>query len=361
MPIDLAVVAPDPRFGGGGAAQTNAFLHAARALGRAPELVYAPHPVLAGRRFSIDRIEAVRHARAGPRLASSLRSARSAWVVSTIATAGSPAPGSGRPYACWLGTSLNDEWRGRRGGLGPVRRGAFSASLPALRAIERRVLRRAARLYATGRGSRDALADAGGIDARSIGILPIPVDLERFTPEADDVWAARLECPVLVFVGRASDPRKNVGLLLDALPALRKQYPSLTARLVGEPPRAPLPAGAEVIGVVPSVPEHLRTATLFVLPSRQEGFGIVAAEALAAGVPVVSTRSGGPEELIERSHGGRLLETFDPAELTAVVSELLGDADTLIAMRTAGRAYVAREHSPARLRDGLATALAELD
>ena len=46
MPLDLAVLGQDPRFGGGALAQTNAFLEAAEALGRTPTLLYDPHPGL---------------------------------------------------------------------------------------------------------------------------------------------------------------------------------------------------------------------------------------------------------------------------------------------------------------------------
>lgn len=355
------MLAQDPRFGDGGLAQTEAFLAAARSLDRTPDLLYAPHPALDGRRWSPDRIEALRLARAADRLAPRVRAARSAWVVATIATAGGAAARSGRPYACWIGTSLADEWRGRRPRLGPARRAGFALSLPALRTFERRVLRGAASVYATSAGSRAAVAEAGGLAEAAIGILPIPVDVERISPEPDDVWLARLERPVLVFVGRARDPRKNVRLLLDALPLLRRRMPEATLRLVGEPPAPPLPDGAVAVGRVASVVEHLRSASLFVLPSFQEGFGIVAAEALAAGVPVLSTRSRGPEELLERSGGGRLLDTFDAEELAVAASDLLSDVATLTAMRRRGREYVEREHSPARFRMLLERALAGHD
>src|SRR5207302_8172851 len=81
----------------------------------------------------------------------------------------------------------------------------------------------------------------------------------------------------------------------------------------------------------------LRGATLFVLPSWQEGFGIVAAEALAAGLPVVTTPSGGPEELVRESGGGRILSGYDPDELAAAVEELLHDPSGLAEMRRADR------------------------
>jgi glycosyltransferase involved in cell wall biosynthesis len=109
------------------------------------------------------------------------------------------------------------------------------------------------------------------------------------------------------------------------------------------------------------VPEHVRDASLFVLPSRQEGFGIVAAEALACGVPVITTPSGGPEELVRASGGGVVLGGCTPEELAETAAELLGDPARLAAMRSSGREYVAREHSPERLRALLAEAFRELE
>jgi glycosyltransferase involved in cell wall biosynthesis len=359
---DLAVLGHDPRFGGGSAAQTNAFLAGAQALDRDPRLLYAAHPALAGRRFSLDRIEPLRHARAARRLAREAGAARSLWVVATHATAGAAAPRTRRPYGCWIGTSIDDEWRGRRSGLSPGRRAAFAAGLPALRRIERRVLDGAARVYATSAGSRLAVAEAGALDAGEVGVLPIPVDVDRFAPEPDERWLATLAgAPTVVFVGRASDVRKNVGLLLAAAPALRARIPGVRIRLVGEPPRTALPDGVEAVGPVPSVAEELRRASLFVLPSHQEGFGIVAAEALASGVPVLATPSGGPEELLAASGGGRVLAGFDPAELAGAAASLLEDADTLSEMRRRGREYVVREHATPVFVARLAEAFDDLD
>ncbi|MCP9485414.1 MAG: glycosyltransferase family 4 protein [Gaiellaceae bacterium MAG52_C11] len=358
--IDLAVLGPDPRFGGGGAAQVEAFLEGARELGRSPELLFAPHPTFAGRRWTLDRVETIRQLRSGLRHASRAKDATSLWVAGPLATHGLAAPPSDRAYGCWLGTTLDEEWTARARGLGPGRRLAQRLNAPLLRRFERRLVREAARVYATSAASRTSIAAVGDRDESEVGVLPIPVDTNTFAPEPDERWQARLETPVLVFVGRADDPRKNLTLLLEALPLIRARVPGTRLRLIGRPP-AQVPDGVDALGEAPSIVGPLREAALFVLPSWQEGFGIVAAEALACGVPVVITPSGGPEQLVRDSGAGRVLSGFGVEELAETVSELLGDVATLRRMRAAGREYVVREHSPDRFRPLLAAALASVD
>jgi glycosyltransferase involved in cell wall biosynthesis len=237
------------------------------------------------------------------------------------------------------------------------RRAALELNAPVLRRYERRALRGARCVFAISPFSRDRLAEAGDLDPEAIEILPIPVDLRHFTPLDDDDWSARLAQPTLVFVGRADDPRKNAGLLLEAFPAVRERVPHVRLRFVGRPPASPLPDGAVAVGEVQDVAAHLRDAALLVLPSHQEGFGIVAAEALACGVPMVTTPCGGPEALVRISGGGAVLSSFDVEELVETISSLLLNPTCLSAMRRSGRRHVVREHAPERLRDLLESVL----
>lgn len=361
MSDDLVVLGQDPRFGGGASAQTAAFLSAATALGRAPRFVYDQHPGLRAQRFTWRRVEALRQLAAARRLGPEAQAARSLWVVAALAQNGAAAPRTHRPYGCWAGTTIRSEWSGRAPGLKPARRLAAGVSIPVLEMLERRVLRRATRVFATSPASRAAVAKAAGCTEDEVGILPIPIDLDRFAPAPDEIWSRAAAKPVLVFVGRADDPRKNVPMLLEAFADVRRRFPAARLHLVGRPPSGVLPDGVELFGEVTDVAAELTRAALFVLPSRQEGFGIVAAEAMAAGLPVVTTPSGGPEDLVRRSGGGAVAAAHSADALAAAISELAAAPDTLVEMRRSGRQHVEREHSPAAFRAALASALADID
>lgn len=385
--MDVAVVGQDPWLLGGYRSQAEAFWRASRDLGREPHLfciahdralslvrrslAVAPRPaangVLGGTSFPalLPEIGSVNHLVNARRMGSAVRTTRSVWVVTTSAHYGFAAVASRRPYACWVGTGFMEEVNARRNGLPPQRRLALELNAPLFRRLEREVLRRAALVCATSPASRRAVVAAADLSPERVRLLPISIDAELFRPEPDERWQQRLEKPILVFVGRARDPRKNVVLLVEAFRRIRRRMPRVRLRLVGQPPARALlrrlPPETEVVGELESVHELVRANALFVMPSLQEGFGVAVAEALASGVPAVVTPCGGPEEMIRESGGGRVLEGFSVDELTETVIELLADPTRLLAMRRSGRNYVTREHAPRRHAQLLAGAFAELE
>lgn len=367
--IDLAVIGQDPGFRGGVATQTQPFLDAAVAAGREPTLLCLSYNALEGGRPDLGipvvpvasvlpGLDGLNQLVAARRLGPIAREATAVWVVSTLASHGHAAVRARRPYGAWIGTSLASEWAGRRPGLRASRRLALRVSAPLLARLERETLRGATALYAISPASARSIAAAAGLGEHEVRILPIPVDLEAFAPLPDDDWRDRLATPTIAFVGRADDSRKNVGLLLEAFVRVRIRWPGARLRLIGSPPRGRLPDGVEATGPVPAVGPALSDAALMVLPSWQEGFGAVVAEALACGVPVVTTPCGGPEELARASGGGVVLGGFGAEEMAAAVTGLLDEPDRLAAMRRAGRVHVEREHAPERFRSLLAEAFA---
>lgn len=384
--LDVAIVGQDPRFGGGFRTMATAFWNAATEIGRSPHLFFlsrghalrlvppgfsslSPRRELFHEPFeatalpsTLPELDAVNQVVGGLRLARRVRAARTVFVVATTAPYGFGAVAARRPYALWLATGLESEWAARRRGLGRSRRIALELNRPVLRMLERLVIRRAQVVFALSPFARETVAEAGGVTLDRVRVLPAPIDTELLAPVADTVWEATLGAPVIVFTGRANDPRKNFALLAEAFELVRRELPDARLRVIGEPPRQPSGEGVELLGPMANrdIVEPLRTSSVFVFPSLQEGFGIAVAEAMAAGVPVVVTPCGGPEELVRASGGGVVLDGFGADELASTLLELLRDTARLRAMRTAGREYIARRHAPTAFEQAVARALEEL-
>lgn len=100
-----------------------------------------------------------------------------------------------------------------------------------------------------------------------------------------------------------------------------------------------------LLGFRPDVPAVLADLDVFVLPSSSEGLSIATIEAMAAGVPVVATRSGGPQEIVEDGRTGLLVEASNPQALAAGVGEMLSDRARAAALASAGRSAVEERFS----------------
>lgn len=130
----------------------------------------------------------------------------------------------------------------------------------------------------------------------------------------------------------SSDWRLRVGGDL----ALDRGYVRRLRRML---PRAGLESRVEFCGHLDpqEISQSFAWANLFVLPSQLEGFGIAYLEAMAAGVPVIASRSGGAVEIVDHQVNGLLIEPGDPAALAAVLADLLQETERLREMGRAAR------------------------
>jgi glycosyltransferase involved in cell wall biosynthesis len=184
-------------------------------------------------------------------------------------------------------------------------------------------------------------------------ILPVPVDAELFAPKQSSLVPARLG-----FAGRFNDPRKNIGLLLQAAAQLRQAFPQVSVILMGDTAQPGVMQTIAALGLQDHVTiksglsreqmrDCLQTLDVFVLPSHQEGLCISALEAMACGVPVVSTRCGGPEEFVVPAVTGSLVG-FEPREMTDAIARILADRDVRARMSAAARSLVEDRYANAR-------------
>ncbi len=94
------------------------------------------------------------------------------------------------------------------------------------------------------------------------------------------------------------------------------------------------------LGFRSDVPEILSELDVFVLSSVSEGFPLVTLEAMAAAKPVIVTRSGGPQEIVEDGHTGLLIPPADPDALAEKICELLGNPERAAALARTAQAKV---------------------
>jgi glycosyltransferase involved in cell wall biosynthesis len=160
--------------------------------------------------------------------------------------------------------------------------------------------------------------------------------------------------PTLVTVANLIG-RKRVADVLEALALLRTGHPQLRYVIVGDgPERVALGALATSLGIADRVTftgrlrpaaavESARAATLFVLPSVDEAFGVAYVEAMAAGVAAIGCRmEDGPEEIAAAGGGIELVPAREPTALAAAIGDLLSDPLRLAAMRAQARDTVRR-------------------
>lgn len=178
------------------------------------------------------------------------------------------------------------------------------------------------------------LADSGAVaavlrPAIEAHVVYCPVELD--VPDVPAPWPAG-DGVVVGFVGRI-EPRKGPLDLVQAAAAIHAGAPGSRIVLVGDDPYDSAPeyaaqvhaaAGVEHVPWVADGAAVMRHLDVLVAPSRQEPFGTVLAEAMAAGTPVVATRVGGLAEVVADGETGRLVEPGRPDELAAAVLEVLG-------------------------------------
>lgn len=208
------------------------------------------------------------------------------------------------------------------------------------------------------RGIRDSVLRAYAGRHRRVEVVSLGIDLRRFDralAQADRVAGYRRGAGRVVgAIGRLVR-QKAMHVLVDATPALLRADPGTRVLIVGDGPlRADLEAQAARLGVADAVrfagyQEDVVSAyaamDVFVLPSRDEGFGLVFLEAMAMGVPVVGTRVIGSEDAVDDGVTGLLVPYANPAALAGAVRSILGSLELASRLREAAADRVRRVYS----------------
>jgi glycosyltransferase involved in cell wall biosynthesis len=155
------------------------------------------------------------------------------------------------------------------------------------------------------------------------------IDLGRFCPSPAVKSDAREgRAPKLLFVAGPNDPTKGLSELLEAFPLVRQRFPSLSLRVVGDPPPGiGEKEGVEVAGRISRerMAEEYHGCDLFVLPTLADNTPVTLMEAMGSGLAVVATRVGGIPELVSEGVTGKLVARGDVPALARAIQELVED------------------------------------
>jgi glycosyltransferase involved in cell wall biosynthesis len=221
----------------------------------------------------------------------------------------------------------------------------------------------------------DGLFTSSTVSARAIGrdfcvrperirMVSNGVDTEFFRPDPN---VPRRDNEILC-VGRAGDPNKGIGTLIDSFARLphpltltlvdvdHKDHPArISARKLGCADRLHITGRVD--------PVNLRAlyqrASLVVVPSRFEGFGLPAVEAMACGTPVVACAAGALPEVMDTTGGGVLVPPENPESLADAITSFMARPEMRSHMGKLGRARVDEVYAWPRVADATATAYAE--
>lgn len=206
---------------------------------------------------------------------------------------------------------------------------------PDARDAYRTLLGRRRRVVAVSRSLAREVAERLGFEAREIDVLPNAVPVHAFPPGPPD----GREPAELLYVG-SRKATKGIETLLRAFAEVRLERPDARLRLIGgrgtTDDETRWRSLADELGVAAAVlfedraeraavAAAMRHAAAFVHASPRETFGMVAAEALASGLPVAATPSGGVDEIVGRDgRFGEIATANDPSSLAETVLRVLG-------------------------------------
>jgi glycosyltransferase involved in cell wall biosynthesis len=254
---------------------------------------------------------------------------------------------SSTPLYVWSAVTLKEDLKGRIEKFGVIKKLAYRVVLPSLYRQEREVVLGCRHLWALSQSTMRDFVAMSGRERMHVSVLSAAIDTDLFRP-LDNPPSGH----TILFTGRYNDGRKDVGTLIKAFLIVHRQIAESRLVLIGEgPPLNQITYLVSSLGLSDAVeflPEvgrrdlvrHYQAARVFAIPSKQEGLCISGLEAMACGLPVVSTACGGPETYIQNGQNGFLVPVNDHIAMGKMLLQLLSDEIARRAQSSAARKFV---------------------
>ena len=218
-----------------------------------------------------------------------------------------------------------------------------------LKALKRRCLQRAGAVTTVSQQLKQVIEEI--CPGKAVEIMPMGCDTREFSPSyRKENFFGQNGKPVVLFVGRLAE-KKGVTYLIEAM----KQVDAMLVIVGDGPLREQLEEQAKPLGdkvqflgakTHDQLAEIYASADVFAAPSVRakdggvEGFGLVFLEAMASGLPIVASRSGGIPDLIHNGENGLLVEPGNVEELAGAIERVLENRDMRAELVTSGNKTV---------------------
>ena len=188
---------------------------------------------------------------------------------------------------------------------------------------------------------------------KSVAVIPNGVNEQFFSIKKNSMSPTRRN---ILFIGRLHKS-KGVDILIEAVSIVKKEFSDIRLTIVGSGSiKDSLITKAKKLNLEQNIlftgetdhlklPNFFKAADILVLPSRREGFGVVLIEAMASGLPVIGTDTGGISEIIQDNYNGYKFKVNDSKRLSFLISNLLKDDSLYEIMSSNARNYAKENYS----------------
>ena len=210
---------------------------------------------------------------------------------------------------------------------------------------------------------REQLLTLGVVDAAQVRVIPMPVNPEFKIQDSGFREDANFEFRIsnLVLTVARLTAQKSIATLIDALAILCARGRDAKLKVIGEGPERTaleqqtralnLQDRVEFVGALAQkeLPRHYAECAVFVLPSIREGMGLVFAEALLCGAPVIAANSGGVTDIVKDGETGLLVPERDARALADAIERMLNDRALAAQLASNGAAWVRERYTRGRV------------
>ena len=240
------------------------------------------------------------------------------------------------------------------------------------RAVEKIALRRFRHIVCVADSIRSVLPWRLGLPVSTItNGIETNVPVSQFAAISRASLAIPASATVIVAAARLEE-QKGIDLLIEAFETVQRLHSGVLLLILGDGSQkdflkelsAKCRSGSVVFtGHVTNVTDYLRLCDIYVSPSRHEGFGLALAEAMAIGLPVVATKTGGLPAVMQDGTHGVLASSISAPAIAEAILRLINDPVLRSSVAAAGQTFVTNKFSAEAMRSSyhsLYTAIANV-